>query len=209
LIGWLAALGTSLILSGVIAAVVSTILGSLGFGGVSEAGTLGLLGVLVTLFLAFLIGGYAAGRMAGREGSKHGLLVALLALIIMLILALLGGAAGFNLIENLRGVTLPGIPSEVSQQGLGTVLTLGGVLALCSSRSSLEPSEGLGEPKPAAGDRKGKATSPQVPIKSCAPYSETSKRARRRACSRLRVARWCFFFSFNALRVYALPTKQT
>ena len=130
LIGWLAALGTSLILSGIIAAVVSTILGILGFGGVSEAGTAGLLGILLTLFLAFLIGGYAAGRMAGREGSKHGLLVALLALIITLILALLGSAVGFSLIESLRGVTLPGIPSEVSQQGLGTVLTLGGVLAL-------------------------------------------------------------------------------
>ena len=130
LIGWLAALGASLILSGIVGAVVSMILGTLGFGGVSEAGTSGLVGVLLTLFLAFLIGGYAAGRMAGREGSKHGLLVALLALIITLILALLRGAVGFNLIENLRGVTLPGIPSKVSQQGLGTVLTLGSVLAL-------------------------------------------------------------------------------
>ena len=130
LIGWLAALGTSLILSGIVAAIVSMILAALGFGGVSEAGTSGLVGVLLTLFLAFLVGGYTAGRMASRNGSKHGLLVALLALVITLILALLSGAAGFGLIDNLRGVTLPGIPSEISQQGLGTVLTLGSVLAL-------------------------------------------------------------------------------
>lgn len=130
LIGWLAALGASLILSGIVAVVMSVILAVLGFGGVSEAGTSGLVGVLLTLFLAFLIGGYTAGRMAGRDGSKYGLLVALLALVITLILALLSGAAGFGLIDNLRGITLPGIPSEISQQGLGAVLTLGSVIAL-------------------------------------------------------------------------------
>ena len=80
-IGWLAALGASLILSGLVTAVVSLILTALGFGGGAEAGTTGLVGVLLALFLAFLIGGYAAGRMAGRDGSKHGLLVALLALV--------------------------------------------------------------------------------------------------------------------------------
>ncbi len=130
LIGWLAALGASLILSGIVGAVVGAILAALGFGGVSEAGTSGLVGVLLTLFFAFLIGGYTAGRMASRDGSKHGLLVALLTLIVTLILVLLGGVAGSSFIANLRGVTLPGIPSEVSQQGLGTVLTLGSIIAL-------------------------------------------------------------------------------
>jgi hypothetical protein len=87
----------------------------------------------LTLFLAFLIGGYTAGRMASRDGSKHGILVALLALIVTLILALLGGVAGLgliSLINNLQGVTLPGVPTEIAQSGLGTVLTLGGIIAL-------------------------------------------------------------------------------
>ena len=128
--GWLASLGASLILSGIVSAVVGAIFAVLGFGGVSEGGTTGLVGLLVTLFLAFLLGGYAAGRMASRDGTKHGLLVALLALIVTLVLALLGGVTGLGLIDNLRGITLPGIPSEVSQQGLATVLTLGAVLAL-------------------------------------------------------------------------------
>ncbi|MDP8971986.1 MAG: hypothetical protein M3N45_02135 [Actinomycetota bacterium] len=130
LIGWLAALGASLILSGIVSAVVGVILSALGFGGGAEAGTTGLVGVLLTLFLAFLVGGYTAGRMTGRDGSKHGLLVALLALIVTLILALLGGVAGLGLINNLQGVTLPGVPTEFAQSGLGTVLTLGGVIAL-------------------------------------------------------------------------------
>jgi hypothetical protein len=130
LIGWLAALGASLILSGIVGTIVSVILSALGFGGVSEAGTSGLVGVLLTLFLAFLVGGYTAGRKASRDGSKHGLLVALLALVVTLVLALLSGAAGFSLIDNLGGVTLPGIPSEISYQSLGAVLTLGSIIAL-------------------------------------------------------------------------------
>jgi len=117
-----------LILSGIVTAVVGVILTALGFGGGAEAGTSGLVGVLLTLFLAFFIGGYAAGRMAGRDGSKHGILVALLALIVTLILALLGGVAGFT--NNLPDVTLPSFPTEITQSGLGTVLTLGGVIAL-------------------------------------------------------------------------------
>ena len=130
LIGWLAALGASLILSSIVTAVVGVILTALGFGGGAEAGTTGLVGVLLMLFLAFLIGGYTPGRMAGPDGSKHGLLVALVALIVTLILALLGGVAGLGLINNLQGVTLPGVPTEITQSGLGTVLTLGGVIAL-------------------------------------------------------------------------------
>lgn len=129
-IGWLAALGVVLILSGVVSVVVGAILTSVGFSGGTEAGTAGLVGVLVTLFLAFLVGGYGAGRMAGRQGTRHGFLVALLALIVTLILALLGGVAGPGLANNTQGVALPGVPSDIVQQGLGTVLTLGGVLAL-------------------------------------------------------------------------------
>lgn len=129
-IGWLAALGAVLILSGLVSAVVGAILAVLGFGGGAGAGSVGLVGVLVTLFLAFLVGGYGAGRMAGRQGTRHGFLVALLALIITLVLALLGGVTGPGLANNTQGVALPGVPSDIAQQGLGTVLTLGGVLAL-------------------------------------------------------------------------------
>lgn len=129
--GWLAALGASLILSGIVGTIVGMILASLGFGGGTEAGTSGLVGLLVTLLLAFLIGGYVAGRMAGRSGVKHGLLVALLALVVTLVLALLGGATEINLV-NFQGVTLPIVPNSLPSdvQGLGTILTVSGLLAL-------------------------------------------------------------------------------
>ena len=107
--------------------------------------------MLVTLFVAFLIGGYASGRMANRQGIRHGLLVALLALIVTLILAFLDGVAGPGLVNNLQDVTLPGVPAEIVQQGLGTVLTLGGS-SPCSSRSWAAPSAAPGARAPAATD---------------------------------------------------------
>ncbi len=134
-LGWLAALGASLILSGIVAAVVGGILAALGVGdGATGGGISGLVGLLLTLLIAFFIGGYAAGRMAGRSGLKHGLLVPLLALVVTLVLAIVGGALGASFIDQLSGVTLPGpagrAAQSVPQQGLGTILTVSGLLAL-------------------------------------------------------------------------------
>ena len=127
LIGWLAALGASLIFSAIVGAVVGAIFGA--GGSAQNTGTAGFVGLLITLLLAFLIGGYTAGRMASRSGTKHGLLVALLALVVTLLLAALGGVLGLAFLNNLQGVTLPNVP-DVTQQGLNTVLTLGSILAL-------------------------------------------------------------------------------
>ncbi len=92
----------------------------------------GLVGLLLTLLLAFLIGGWLHRRAYGeRSGAKHGLLVALLALVVTIVLALVGGTVGVSFIDNLSGVTLPipaSVPSNV--QGLGTILTVSGILAL-------------------------------------------------------------------------------
>ncbi len=132
--GWLAALGASLILSSIIGLVVSAIFATLGFRGGTEAGTTSLVGLLITFFLSFLAGGYAAGRMASRSGVKHGLLVPLLALVVTIVLAIIGGALGASFIDQLSGVTLPGpagkAAQSVPQQGLGTILTVSGILAL-------------------------------------------------------------------------------
>jgi hypothetical protein len=134
-LGWLAALGTGLILSGIVSGIVGAIFGSAGRQGIAEGGTTALVGLLITLLLAFLIGGYAAGRMAARSGLKHGLLVPLLALVVTIVLAIIGGALGVSFIDQLSGVTLPqGAQSSVQQaapqQGLGTILTVSGIMAL-------------------------------------------------------------------------------
>jgi hypothetical protein len=62
------------------------------------------------------------------------ILVPLLALTATIVLALIGGAVGASFIDQLSGVTLPDPAGEVvqsiPQQGLGTILTVSGILAL-------------------------------------------------------------------------------
>ena len=135
ILGWLTALGAGLILSGIVSGIVGAIFGTAGRQGLTESGTTALIGLLITLLLAFLIGGYAAGRMAARSGLKHGLLVPLLALVVTLVLAIVGGVLGVSFIDQLSGVTLPqeaqsSAQQAAPQQGLGTILTVSGVLAL-------------------------------------------------------------------------------
>jgi hypothetical protein len=134
-LGWLAALGASLILSGIVGAIVGGILAALGVkDGATSGGISGLIGLLLTLLIAFYIGGYVAGRMASRSGVKHGLLVPLLALVVTVVLAIIGTALGASFIDQLSGVTLPGPADQaaqsVPQQGLGMILTVSGILAL-------------------------------------------------------------------------------
>jgi hypothetical protein len=137
-LGWLTALGAGLILSGIVSGIVGAIFGSAGRQGITEGGTTALIGLLITLLLAFLIGGYAAGRMAARQGLKHGLLVPLLAVVVTLVLAIVGGLLGVSFIDQLSGVTLPqgaqnaqqSAQQAAPQQGLGTILTVSGILAL-------------------------------------------------------------------------------
>ncbi len=135
ILGWLTALGAGLILSGIVSGIVGAIFGTAGRQGLTEGGATALIGLLITLLLAFLIGGYAAGRMASRDGLKHGVLVPLLALVVTLVLAIVGGLLGVSFIDQLSGVTLPqGAQSSAQQaapeQGLGTILTVSGILAL-------------------------------------------------------------------------------
>ena len=132
--GWLAALGAGLILSGIVGAIVGGILGAMGVQGGTEGGVAGLIGLLVTLFLAFLIGGYVAGRLASRSGLKHGILVPVLSLLVIVLLAIVGAIVGSSFIDQLSGIALPQVPgnvqNQVPQQGLGTILTVSGILAL-------------------------------------------------------------------------------
>ncbi len=135
ILGWLTALGAGLILSGIVSGIVGAIFGSAGRQGLTEGGATALVGLLITLLVAFLIGGYAAGRMAARSGLKHGLLVPLLALVVTLVLAIVGGLLGVSFIDQLSGVTLPQgaqdtVQQAAPQQGLGTILTVSGILAL-------------------------------------------------------------------------------
>jgi hypothetical protein len=129
-LGWLAALGAGLILSGIVGGIVGAILGTGSAGqSATEGGTAALVGLLLTLLLAFIIGGYVAGRLASRSGLKHGLLVPLLALLVTILLAGISALLGVSVIDQLSGVTLPSLPQD-APQNLGTILTGAGILAL-------------------------------------------------------------------------------
>ena len=129
-LGWLAALGAGLILSGIVGAIVGAILGTgSARQSATEGGAAALVGLLLTLLLAFIIGGYVAGRLASRSGLKHGLLVPLLALLVTILLAGIGALLGVSFIDQLSGVTLPGLPQD-APQSLGTIATVSGILAL-------------------------------------------------------------------------------
>jgi hypothetical protein len=61
--------------------------------------------------------------------------VPLLALVVTIVLAIAGGLVGVSFIDQLSGVTLPQGAQQSAQQatprqGLGTILTVSGILAL-------------------------------------------------------------------------------
>ena len=88
----------------------------------------GLVGVSLTLLLAFFLGGYVAGRTAWRSGARHGLLMAMLALVAAIFLAVVGTILGSGLVTSLSGVRFPSTLDDV--QNLSAIMPVFGVLAL-------------------------------------------------------------------------------
>lgn len=96
LAGTLAALGATVLLAGLLGGA-----GSVGFqtGAAEDASaeSLSLIGFgagLLTLTLAFLLGGWVAGRMARYDGGRNGVMTAVWFLVLMAGLAGLGALAG-------------------------------------------------------------------------------------------------------------------
>ncbi|MBW3614824.1 MAG: TIGR04086 family membrane protein [Actinobacteria bacterium] len=121
----------------VIAAIVGAVLGAIGFD-TTEIGTndwrqLGIgsgIAVGLSLFLAYLFGGYVAGRMARRAGAVNGLLVFVLGILVA---GGIGAAIGVQadtdaLTANLRSIGVPTTASEWS--AIGTAAGLGALVAM-------------------------------------------------------------------------------
>jgi hypothetical protein len=129
--GWLSANGMAVILIALLSA------GGLAFGlsgtvssadEAADSATSGIglgagIALLVVLFLAYLAGGYVAGRMARFDGIKQGVAVWVIGLVIVLLLALAGLVFGsqYNVLAQLD---LPRIPIDE-----GTATTAG-IIAL-------------------------------------------------------------------------------
>ena len=104
--GALAALGTAAVLAGILAGA-GTYGYQLGIEGAEEKLTAGgLIGGLATLFIAFLVGGWVAGRVARYDGGRNGVLTALWFVLLAAATAALGAWAG-DKYDVFRNVNLP------------------------------------------------------------------------------------------------------
>lgn len=122
LVGMLAALAMLLILSGIASAAIGTIAYQTGIQGNQEELSIGaLIAAGVVVFLAFLVGGWAAGRMARYSGGLNGIMVVVWFLVLMALLAGLGALAGaeYNLFGDLR-VAQAQLPNWFSDDTLTT-----------------------------------------------------------------------------------------
>ena len=123
--GALATLGTFLLLSSIIGAIVGTI----GYQSDVEGQDLGIGGLvagLVVLFLSCLVGGWVAGRIARHHGARHGLVSPLWLLLVAAVLALLAAVLGddFDVTERV------GLPSWFSRDAMTTGAIITGLIAL-------------------------------------------------------------------------------
>lgn len=122
--GWIAAVGT--------AALLAPMIGGILAGRPVVAGDLGLaVPVILGLLVAYLIGGYVAGRMAGYNTSWHGMMSAFFGLFILLVALLLVAAAeqGWFAGAGIRPLTdaFPGV-AQLELRALGDTLTFGAIL---------------------------------------------------------------------------------
>ncbi|WP_394768975.1 hypothetical protein [Lacisediminihabitans sp.] len=133
--GWLTATGTAVLLTAVVGGAGAALgLGSNGSAknaadaAKQNAGTVGLVGAIalvVVLFVAYLAGGYVAGRMARFSGAKQGVAVWLWAVVIAVVVAIVAAVAGtkFNILANLN--SFPRIPlSEGTLTATGIVTAI-------------------------------------------------------------------------------------
>lgn len=127
--GWLVAVALTTLIAALLGAIAAAIGSASNLGGAqltSGAGIAGIVGaalLAVVLFLAYLGGGYVAGRMSRFDGALQGAGVWLFGLAVTLLLTVLGLVFGsqFNLLQQISVPTVP-IPAGS--------LTVGGVIAV-------------------------------------------------------------------------------
>jgi hypothetical protein len=99
-------------------------------GDLVDAGIGVAIGLVIAQFLAYLWGGYTAGRMARGSGVANGLLVALVAIIIAVCLTAIATAVGANAnVELPFRVNLPFSPQDIAGDSDAQTLGLGMLIA--------------------------------------------------------------------------------
>ncbi|MDE3113671.1 MAG: hypothetical protein KGK34_12090 [Chloroflexota bacterium] len=127
--GWIAAVGAAALLAPAVAALLA------GRPVVPDQLALAV-PVIVGLALAYLIGGYVAGRMAGYHTSWHGMMSAFFGLFIALLALLVAAAAEQGLLASsgIRSLAdvFPGM-RQLDLRVLGDTLTFGSILSFLAT----------------------------------------------------------------------------
>jgi uncharacterized membrane protein len=153
LMGMFAAFGVLVFLGALIAAGAGEIDYQLNAidvdGNLQDVEVMGVAMALIIVFISFLLGGWAAGRMARYDGAKNGLGVALWTILLVAVFATLGALVGaeYNAFQQ------AGLPDWFSQLK-GDEVTLGAVLAAVLAVAAVVGSAMLGGHLGAAYHRK-------------------------------------------------------
>jgi CBS domain containing-hemolysin-like protein len=122
LVGTLTALAVLILLGGLVGAAIGAVGYQTGLKGAAEELSIAsLIGGLIVLFIAFLVGGWAAGRMARYDGARNGLVTAVWAIVLAAVLSALAALFGAQY-DVFRNVELP-------QFFTRDALTLGGIVS--------------------------------------------------------------------------------
>lgn len=127
---------TALALVAILGSIVGAIVGAVGYQTgldeetVEDISTASLIGGLAILFLAYLVGGWAAGRIARYDGARNGLMTGVWTIVLA---AILSALAAWGIAETdaetdvLRNVNMP---QWFSQDALTTGAIISGVIAV-------------------------------------------------------------------------------
>jgi hypothetical protein len=129
LVGMLTALSTVIILAGLAGAAFGVVGYQTGLEADAEDLSLGsLIGGIAILFAAYVIGGWAAGRMARYDGARNGFAAGIWTLIFAAILAGLGAWAGaeYDVFENVD------LPQWFDEDALNATAIISGVAAVAA-----------------------------------------------------------------------------
>ncbi|OLC09414.1 MAG: hypothetical protein AUH39_04620 [Chloroflexi bacterium 13_1_40CM_67_9] len=127
--GWIATIGAMALVAPAVAGVLTGV--SIGTNEIVPA-----VPVIIGIFVAYLIGGYVAGRMAGYRTSWHGMLTAFFSLFVLLVLVLVTYAADRGLFAGIgvNKVTdiVPGA-ANLNVDSLGNALTFGALVGFLAA----------------------------------------------------------------------------
>jgi MFS family permease len=129
LVGMLTALSTTLIIAGLIGAAVGAVGYQTGLEeDAQDLSTWSLIGGVAVLFVAYLIGGWAAGRIARYDGARNGFATGIWTLVLAAILAGLGAWAGseYDVFRNVE------LPQWFESDALTTAAIISGVAAIAA-----------------------------------------------------------------------------